>query len=493
MDRVTSTYLHQLQAIYNNISNRGICLNREKLRLASLYIDQEIAKNLKIASDQWNCHVYIGAANDDGSADSVNLNATQGDKALLKKMKDVLGYEVPKITKKDSEGNYEQKYSTGELSLQKMLVKNQFNFPAGDPAIKAILKVRELGKLKSSYFGCRKYETPDGLVLYLSGYNVVGTLTGRRASKKHTFGYGNNGQNFPKHGTVSKVFRSCLIARPGNIFLMVDQKSAEEWPVNALANNQIALTELRNGINRHTKRALYLFNLPQVKAEAPDWKDGMEYYLGKKVGHANNYGMRGNRMSDSLAQEGKFIPPNMCQMLLDRANLLEPNIQGVFHKYIQNEINNSRTLKTPFGRERVFFGFRPNDNNYSLFNEAYSYIPQSVVGDNTGFAVQYLESNLPIEQRAIVQEGHDSIVQDVPDRINTIWHYLQATVHAFDRRITFHNGIEVQIPVEAEIGYDFATTVKLKTNTFEDLEKAYNKLQEIRAKQKETEQQLVTV
>lgn len=485
-DKVTSSYLHELQAIYNRISNRGICLNKEKLRIASLYIDQEIQKNLKIASDQWNCHVYIGRDNDDGSAGSVNLNATQGEKALLKKMKDELGYEVPKITKKDSEGNYEQKYSTGELALQKMLVKNQFNFTGGDPAIKAILKVRELGKLKSSYFAARKYETPDGLLLYLSNYNVAGTLTGRRSSKKHTFGYGNNAQNFPKHGTVSKIFRSCLISRPGNIFLFVDQKSAEEWPVNALANNQIALAELRNGINRHTKRALYLFNLPPERSNADDWKDGIEYYMGKKVGHANNYGMRGNRMSDSLAQEGKFISPAMCQVLLDRANILEPNIQGVFHKYIQNEINNSRVLKTPFGRERQFLGVRPNDNNYSIFNEAYAYIPQSVVGDNTGFAVRYLESVIEAKKRAIVQEGHDSIVQDIPDSLDQIWFYLQHTISAFDRVIRFYNGIEVQIPVEAELGYDFATTVKLKTNDYAGLVAAYKKLQDLKEKQAQT-------
>lgn len=481
MDQITSTHLHNLQAIYSRISDRGICLNREKIKAANIYINDEIQLNLKIITDQWNCQVFIGAENHDGSAGAVNLNATQGEKALLKKMQDI-GYKVPKITKKDKEGNYGQVFSTGELALQRMLVANQYGFPSGDPAIKAIMKIRELGKLRSSYFGCLRYQNPEGLLLYLSSYNVTGTLTGRRSSKKHTFGFGNNGQNSPKHGQMSKVFLSCLEARPGNIFLFVDQKSAEEWPVNALANNQIALEELINGINRHTKRALYLFNLPATNAEVDGWKDGMEYYLGKKVGHANNYGMRGPRMSDSLAQEGKFIPPNMCQLLLDRANILEPNIQNVFHKYIQGELYNSRILRTPFGRERQFLGLRPNDNNYSIFNEAYAYIPQSVVGDNTGFAVQYLESELPSNERAIVQEGHDSVVQDITDKLSTIWYYLQRTIQSFDRKIRFYNGIEIQIPIEAEIGYNFADRVKLKNNTYEDLEIAWKKLQELKQK-----------
>lgn len=483
-DRVTSTYLHNLQAIYNDIGNRGICINPEKLHAARLFVDADIKRHLKTASDQWNCTVYIGAANDDGSSDSVNLNATQGEKALLKKLQN-LGYEVPKITKKDSDGNYEQAYSTGELALQKMLVKNQFQYPGGDPAIRAILKVRELGKLKSSYLNCRLYKTPDGNLLYLSNYNVTGTLTGRRSSKKHTFGYGNNAQNFPKHGTVSKIYRSCLVARPGNIFLMVDQKSAEEWPVNALAENQIALAELRAGVNRHTKRAIYIFQLDPKKAEASDWKDSIEYYMGKKCGHAYNYDMKENRMSDSLAQEGKSISPAVCKMLLDRTGQIEPNIKGVFHKYIQEQIYATRILQTPFGRERQFLGVRPNDANSRVFREAYAYIPQSTVGDNTGFAVQSLETQLPINERKIVQEGHDSIVQDINDKLDNIWKYLKYTITAFDRRIIFHNGIEVQIPIEAEIGYDFANTVKLKENTYESLELAYKQLQDKITKQKD--------
>lgn len=466
IERITSTYLHKLQAIYHNIDNRGIALDEEALTTGLRLIQEGIDASLAIASQQWACTVFAGAANDDGTADSVNLNATQGDKALLKKLKD-LGYEIPKVPKKNADGEYEGKESTAELTLQRLLVKNQFNFAGGDPAIRAILKVRELGKIRSSYFNARFYRDPGGYLVYLTNYNCAGTITGRRSSRKHTFGYGNNAQNFPKHGSSAKIFRRALVARPGNIFLMVDQKAAEAWPVLALAEDMHGLTDLRAGLNPHIRRASFVFGIPEGNRTEREWKASIEYYLGKKFGHANNYGMRGNRMSDSLAQEGHTLTPEQCQFLLDKTNLAEPRIQGVFHKYVQAEIYKSRVLRTPLGRERQFLGVRPNDANYSVFNEAYSYIPQSTVGDNTGFAVCYLETSLPSVKRAIVQEGHDSIVQDVPARADAIWEYLSETVSSFVRKIRFFNGIEVEIPIEAELGYNFAETLKIQDLSYD--------------------------
>ena len=487
-EKITSRYIHSLQATFHQIENRGICIDKEALENAKIYVNTEIQRNLSICSQQWGCHVYVGAENayKKGQVDfenQVNINSSSGEKTLLKKLKD-LGYKVPAISKKNEEtGEYEAKYSTGELTLQKMLVTNQFNFVGGDPGIRAVLQIRELTKLRSSYLSCRLYISPRREILYLTHYNAAGTLTGRRSSKKHTFGYGNNAQNFPKHGKLSKIFRRCLISRPGCIFLMVDQKGAEEWPVSALAENLQALAEMQAGVNRHIRRAARIFNVSEGSRTETEWKDSLEYYLGKKTGHANNYGMQAPRMSDSLAKDGYSIPPLSCKTLLDKLNSLEPQIRGVFHEYIKREINKSRVLITPFGRERQFLGLRPNDNNYKLFNEAYSYIPQSVVGDNNGFAVQLLETTLPPENRAIVQENHDSIVQDIPAKAVIIWEYLQRTVRAYDRTIKFYNGIEINIPVEAELGYNFANTFKIKDISYEGVVQALKKCNELREKE----------
>ncbi|HEY1646129.1 MAG TPA: DNA polymerase [Candidatus Saccharimonadales bacterium] len=474
--RITSSYEHKLQAIYYDIANRGIRIDMAKIKTARSFVKSELLRNMGIAANQWNIKLFIGAGNnpnlglkkdDPNLVDAYNLNSTSGEKSLLK-MLQRLGYTVPKISKRNQEGEYESKYSTNELALQRILRDNQFNYPSGDPAIQAILAIRELSKLDSSYLGARFYRTASGDVFYLSSYNVAGTLTGRRASRKHTFSYGNNAQNFPKHGAVAKLFRESLIARPGRIFLMVDQKSAEEWPVSALALNHEAISDMMNGVNRHIKRAVFIFNIPESSRTETQWKDSMEYYLGKKTGHANNYGMKQNTMAESLIREGYWIPVNTCGAMLLALNKLEPNTHGVFHKYIEDTVYDTRMLVTPFHRERQFLGLRPNDNNVKILNEAYSWIPQSVVGDNTGFAVAHLGSEF-CQSSFIVQEGHDSIVNDIRDTPDDLWNCLCATVAGFDRRIVFHNGIDVQIPIEAELGYDFATTVKVKDLSYDGL------------------------
>jgi hypothetical protein len=494
-NRITSEYLHALQAHYWNIGDRGIRVDVERVARNKQIIKEKIKEQLSIASKQWGCVVYVGAANAPaGDKTSVNLNATQGDRALLAKLKD-LGYNVPKITKKNEEGEYEQKFSTGELALQKMLVENQFNHPAGDPAIRAILKVRELGKILSVYLSsmlARRVEQAEEEYYFLSAYNVAGTLTGRRTSRKHIFGYGNNAQNFPKHSEVASFFRECLVPRRGNIFLFVDQIQAEEWPVSALSMNHAALTDLRTNyladkvlrVDRHSALASKIFDENIPWKSSPQWDEqryGMKRYLGKKIKHARNYGMRKKRMSESLAQEGFSVSEPVCEILLTKAAAVDPSVDAIFHEYVKEELSNSHMLHTPFGRERLFIGCRPNADNNTLFNEAYSYIPQSVVGDNTGFAVYLLEEDKK-EESYIIQEGHDSIVQDIPNRKEVILAYMHRTREAFRRTIRFDNGIEIEIPIEAEIGFDFNETVSLDNMDEASLDKAMDKLNAKREK-----------
>jgi DNA polymerase family A len=458
-DRITSSYEHALQACYYHIGNRGICVNVAKIEEAKAIVRAEVSRQLAIATNQWSVEVFVGA-DDKKPAGSINLNATQGKYALLTGLK-TLGYKVETITKKNEDGDYEQSYSTGELAIQKMLSRNQFNYPGGDPALKSILKVRELGKLYSSYLSARLLQQGQQALL-LSNYNVAGTLTGRRSSRRHTFGFGNNSQNFPKHNDIASMYRRCLVARPGNILLMVDQISAEDWPVSALSQNHQSLAELSTGVDRHTKLASAIFNISITSRTPEQWKESIERYLGKKVRHASNYDMTAPRMSEALIQEGKVYTVPECQVLLDRMSAIDPSVKNIFHKYVQDTINRTHMLVTPFGRERQFLSARPGDNNATVFKEAYAFIPQSTIGDNTGFAVLQLETLYPLEERYVIQEGHDSIVQDIQDSPESIYKSLLRVHSAFDRSIRFYNGIEVRIPIEAELGYDFATTVKIK-------------------------------
>ena len=89
-----------------------------------------------------------------------------------------------------------------------------------------------------------------------------------------------------------------------------------------------------------------------------------------------------------------------------------------------------------------------------------------------------MESHYDLSERRIVQEGHDSIVQDVRDDTETVYKYLLRVVDSFKRTIVFHNGITVEIPIEAEVGYDFQTTVKIKEVTRAGVAAAIEKLRD---------------
>lgn len=495
-NKIGAEYLTRLQSLYRQIERRGILVDTVKLAITATEIDRLVAENLKIIADIWGCHVYVGADNDDGSEGSVNLNASSGKRTPLKKLQD-LGYEIPKLSSRNEEGEYESKESLAELSIQKMLSKNQFNHPLGDPVLLAILKIRELTTLRNRYVNANLFHNTHGEALFVSSYNVTGTTTGRRGSKKHVFNYGNNAQNFPKHGDLAYLYRKCLIARPGKILLAVDQIQAEDWPVSALAKNISSLDELQNNIDRHRKLACAIFELPWDHFSEREWKESIQRYLGKKTRHANNYGMQGQTMSDSLAKEGKAFTAQACTAILNKVNQIDPSIQGVFHEYVKQCLYKDRTLRTPFGRERQFFGLRSGDSsgNNKIFREAFSYIPQSTVADNTGFAVyelgEYAKAGLlPF---CIIQEGHDSIVQEVDEKPDVIWEYLQRTTDAFDRLIRFdHTGIEFKIPVEGELGFDFKETETLSSSalktkrlvdlSYQDMLSCLHKVQEKREK-----------
>jgi hypothetical protein len=495
-ERITSQYIHSLQAVYHKVDGRGICVSQERLKDASAYIDKDILKQCTTISDIWGVRCYIGSGNKPGkdyTGVSINLNSSSGTNTPLVHMKN-MGFKIPKVSARDEDGNYIQKDSLNELTLQKMYATNQFNTLGGDPAIRAILRIRELGTLRARYINANLIRRGD-LSIFLSNYNCAGTVTGRRGSRKHSFGYGGNAQNFPKHGELASTYRRCLVARPGKILLTVDQMQAEDWPTSALAQNQEALDDLVNGIDRHRKLGCLIFDIPWDHYTDIQWKESIERFLGKKTRHANNYGMRGNTMSDSLAKEGYSLTPLQCQNILDKVNQVDPAVDQVFHKYIKDCLYVDRKLQTPFGRERIFLGLRPGDggSNNKIFNEAYSYIPQSTVGDNTGFAVHRLETGAIATRGFIIQEGHDSIVQEIDDSVDSLWTFVQATKEAFNRRIRFHNGIEVQIPVEGEIGYDFDFTVALKSRgtgtkklddiSYQDLQASYYKLKEHQEKE----------
>lgn len=113
------------------------------------------------------------------------------------------------------------------------------------------------------------------------------------------------------------------------------------------------------------------------------------------------------------------------------------------------------------------------------------------MGDNNGFAIFYLETNFPERERAIVQEGHDSIVQDIKASATYIWLYLQRTDLSYDREAVFHNGIRLRIPIEAELGYSWNKKVKIEEPfSYEGVCKALKECNDLRQQEIDEEERI---
>lgn len=482
---INSTYEHNLAYCFHNIDNRGLLIDTKKKETVRIAVQDELDRNCSYLAQLWNFPVYIGAEN--APADKVDktnaLNINSPEK-VLERLKS-LGYNVPKVRKKDEETDeYKFEDSAAKLALVKVL-SDPTRWPsqgAGE-GIKKLLELKEAITFRNRYLNAKLLRD-----IYYSNYNVAATLTGRRGSKKNIFGLGGNSQNFPSRGRLSGLWKECIIARKGRIFFFVDQVSAEDWPVQALSNNDTALDEMRRGVNRHYNFASKIFNISvQDLKNARDNVGGlytpeqvetaeMQYYMGKKGRHSNNYGMQPTRLSESLAAEGGFtVPVETCKNILTIVDRIDPNVKRIFHKYIQECLASSEhKLITPLGRERQFLGLRSGEKNYSIFNEAYSYIPQSTVGDNTGLAVCELEKC----NNYILQDGHDSLCQELPDREEELRTVFKDTQNAFKRTITFHNGVQIDIPIEGQIGRNWKNKYKMKHYTEEELIRVYREMKE---------------
>jgi DNA polymerase I-like protein with 3'-5' exonuclease and polymerase domains len=257
---------------------------------------------------------------------------------------------------------------------------------------------------------------------------------------------------------LGKRFRYCVIARPGKIFLSCDQSQAEDWVVSAIIADMCGdtkgLDELRLGIDRHKRLATQIFQ----KTEAECGKGTMFRFMGKKTRHAGNYGMKEGMMSSSLAKEGFSLPVKFCATLLERFHNYEPEIRNTFHRYVEDTIRKTRTLRTPVGREFYFFGLRPDSDNSKIFKEGYAYIPQSTVGDNTGLSVLHCERECP---GLVVMDTHDAVTLEIDDNEEAIIQGIELLKASFDRTFTFPRGVQIKIPIEFTLGYDLKNEMEL--------------------------------
>lgn len=262
-------------------------------------------------------------------------------------------------------------------------------------------------------------------------YKIYGTKSGRtsgeftpeqcfkvnKEGKIEGHDYGWNFQTIPKHGfkfageRYGTDIRSMFIPTPGYTFIETDSAQAEARVVCVLSEDFETL-ELMDKIDLHIKTALICLNLSQEEWDALALQDKKDFRqdFGKVPRHAGNYDMEAYRMSLIIHK-----PVSVCQPALNRFHDFTPKIRMIFHAGVRQALDKGKNLQNPNGRRRDFF----KRITTQVYKEAYSYIPQGTVSDNTKKAMlltqEYFDNKYGPQQDNVffLAESHDGLLSEV--------------------------------------------------------------------------------
>lgn len=278
-------------------------------------------------------------------------------------------------------------------------------------------------------------------------------------------------QVMTKHGDIGADVRTMYVADPGYVFLQLDSSQAEARVVTLLADDEETLS-LYDTHDFHALTASWFFG-----GREEDYSKRLLGYespyrfAGKTLRHAGHLGASKRRAAIELnTQARKYkIDFTITEKAADDALKIfhhkTPKIKNVFQAGIVKCLEKDKRILTaplpygidaPCGGKRIFYE-RWSDE---LFRQAFSYIPQRAVSDNTKAAA------IRIHERAswikIVLEAHDALLLAVP-----ISRQLEAAKlgrEEMQRPIDFSNCSlprrNLIIPCDVEFGYNYGELSK---------------------------------
>jgi uracil-DNA glycosylase family 4 len=258
------------------------------------------------------------------------------------------------------------------------------------------------------------------------------------------------------------------------VFIQADSSQAEARVVWLLADDEEAL-KLVDTIDYHAYTAVWFFGPNEELFNYDKKKLGYEHpirFCGKTLRHAGHLGAGKRRASISVNTDArKFkIPIHISEAVAERAlkifHAKQPKIQQVFQASVIDCLKRNRVLvaPVPYGVDSEVGGRRTFYERWGeeLFRQAFSYIPQRTVTDNTKGA------GLRIKQRCpgikITMESHDALLFCIPKYRLSTW--VPIIREEFERPIDFSRCSiprrSLVIPCELEIGNNYYEFKKFK-------------------------------
>jgi DNA polymerase-1 len=335
----------------------------------------------------------------------------------------------------------------GSISTNKYCIEKLERYPTPyRPHLGLINTLMDYTKRRDFY---RITLDPDGRVR--TSLKVHGAYTGRVSSAASITGSGANLQNQPKR------VRGFYVPDPGKIFIQMDLSQAEARVVAALCKDDFWLRQF-DEMDLHSWVASQLYDIPMEKV-----RNKVERQVAKRVGHACNYCLGWTLLSKILKCSAKDAKQHKEKYFNARPSVL------VWHQRVRETIDRDHAIRTPYGRLIQFPG-PVNDDTYRAATAAE---PQSTSSDylNTGLCRMFNEGPEEFEFFLTV---HDSILFQVPDKLDCIVRNMQALKELTEVEIDVH-GIPLTIPCDFELGYDWLHMTELDSTDKKDVETALDK------------------
>jgi len=279
-------------------------------------------------------------------------------------------------------------------------------------------------------------------------------------------------QTITKHGDIGQDVRSQFEPDDGYIFVQGDSEQAEARVMSLLAQDEKALQAYDNH-DIHALTASWFFGGTESQYskkilgyECP------ERFIGKTLRHSGERGAKKRRAATEVntsARKYKLpikITEAQAEIALRTLHRNIPNIESVYFKEVVAVLQKNRNLIAPvpygvkaeYGGQRTFFE-RWSDE---LFRQAFSYLPQRSVTDNTKAAGIRIKKLIPWVK--IIMESHDSLLFMVP--INRTNEAALIIKKEMERPLDFSNCSlprhSLSIPCAIETGFNFQDLSKFK-------------------------------
>lgn len=330
------------------------------------------------------------------------------------------------------------------------------------------------GKMKTTYYLCLETgRTATGQLEAPIRPNIPiedRNFDGKKQKKNKSIGIAF--QTITKHGDIGADVRSQYEPDFGYVFLQADSAQAEARVVFLLADDEQALHDIDTH-DYHALTASWFFG--GTEDDYSKKKLGYESpirFCGKTLRHACHLGASARRAAITVNTDArKFkidmqIEESFAKIAINIFHTKQPKIRQVFQAGIIKCLEQNRMLTAPlpyaidapFGGKRQFFERWGEE----LFRQAFAYIPQRAITDNTKAAAIRISDR--IKGIRIILEAHDGLLFMVPEKHAE--EYGLIIKEEMERPIRFENCSlprrDLVVPCELEIGYNYQDFEKFR-------------------------------